>query len=407
MRILFVHKQILFPRDTGGKIRVLNLLKHLGRWHEVTYVANLRPGEEKYLPQMKDLGLRLETVTGETSRRGGARFYAGVMKNLFSRYPFTISRNYDPQVRSKIEKLLSGEPFDLAICDTIVMARHMIGLPMPACILLQHNVEAQILRRHAEISKGFLKRRYMSDQRRKMVKFERECGKCFDTVIAISELDKLQFEREYGWNKVHAIDTAVDEDFFQNDGMREIADRVVFLGSMDWMPNQDGVGWFVREVWPRIRRSRSSATFHIVGRNPPTEIRKLSAVPGVFVVGGVDDIRPYLAEAAVVVVPLLVGGGTRLKIYEAMAMNRAVVSTRIGAEGLPVVPDEHYLEADEPPKFAEAVLRLLTDAPQRLKLGQTADRFVRERYGSEKVARQFEEICIATVANRLAKKVGA
>jgi len=329
MKILFLHKQILFPRDTGGKIRVLNVLKHLGQWHEITYVSNLRAGEEKYLGQMKELGLRLETVSGETARRGGAKFYAGVLTNLVSQYPFTIARNYDSAVRAKVAALLSAESYDLVICDTIVMARHMVGLPTPPSILFQHNVEAQILCRHAEISSSRLKRFYMRDQWRKMVKFEKDCGRHFDAVIAVSEPDKAQFEREYGWSNVHAIDTAVDEEFFQNEGQGEIPGRVMFLGSMDWMPNQDGVRWFVREVWPAVLAVHPQASFHIVGRNPPAEIRALAAAPGVTVVGGVPDVRPHLAEAAVVAVPLLVGGGTRLKIYEAMAMKRAVVSTGI------------------------------------------------------------------------------
>ena len=219
-------------------------------------------------------------------------------------------------------------------------------------------------------------------------------------VIAVSEPDKALFQRDYGWDHVRAIDTAVDEEFFNNPGSSGILGRVMFLGSMDWMPNQDGVSWFVREVWPAVLARHPQATFHIVGRSPPAEIRALSAIPGVTVVGGVPDVRPHLAEASVVVVPLLVGGGTRLKIYEAMAMGRAVVSTAIGAEGLPVRPGEHYLAADDPASFAAAVCELLASPELRQRIGQTADRFVRESYGSAPVARQFESICKSVVDNR-------
>lgn len=398
MKILFVHKQILFPRDTGGKIRVLNLLKHLGSWHEVTYVSNLRPGEECFLPQMAELGLRMAVVPGTTSQRGGPRFYADVATNLFSRYPFTVSRNFDPTVRLKIAQLLAAEPFDLVICDTVVMARHTIGLRLPAHLLFQHNVEAQILRRHAEVAQGRLKRWFMQDQLRKMFSFEKDCGRHFDAVIAVSESDRYQFEREYGWNHVRAIDTAVDEEYFRNDGAAEVPERVLFVGSMDWMPNQDGVGWFAREVWPAVRAERPAATFHVVGRNPPAAVRTLETVPGVTVVGGVLDVRPHLAEAAVVVVPLLVGGGTRLKIYEAMAMRRAVVSTRIGAEGLAVEPGRHYLLADDPAVFARQVVTLLDSRALRDRLGGAADHFVRERCGSASIARHFEAICQDVIA---------
>ncbi len=400
LKILFLHKQILFPRDTGGKIRVLNLLKHLAKWHDVTYVANLRAGEEVHLPEMAGLGLRCELVPGESSGRGGARFYAEAVRNLVSEYPFTVSRNYDPRVRAKVAELLAAEPFDVLVCDTIVMARHTIGLAGPASVLFQHNVEAQILKRHADVAGGGLKRRYMRGQWRKMARFERECGRHFDAVVAVSEPDKALFARDYGWGHVHAIGTAVDEDFFRPGTAEEVSGRVLFLGSMDWMPNQDGVRWFVREVWPAVRAAHPGAAFHVVGRNPPAEVRGLAAVAGVTVVGGVPDVRPHLAAAAVVVVPLLVGGGTRLKIYEAMATGRPVVSTGIGAEGLPIVSGEHYIRADEPAAFAAAVAALLASAESRRALGRAADTFVRQSCGSEPVARQFDAVCRGVVARR-------
>lgn len=399
MKILFVHKQILFPRDTGGKIRVLNLLKHLAKWHEVTYVSNLRPGEEKHLEEMRKLGLRMEPIVGESSRRGGTKFYVEAIGNIFSSKPFTIARNFDPAVRARVGELLSSESFDLVICDTVVMAPHTIGHTDVASVLFQHNVEAQILRRHATIASRIPKRLYMRDQWRKMSRFEADCGGKFDAVIAVSELDKKLFEEDYGWSHVRAIDTAVDTEFFQDES-RGVQNRVTFLGSMDWMPNQDGVKWFVENVWNRIRTVRPEAEFHVIGRNPPADIVRLSSRPGVIIQGGVDDVRPYLAETTAFVVPLLVGGGTRLKIFEAMASGCAVVSTNIGAEGLSVVPGEHFLAADEPQLFADAVVKLLSDQRFRDGIRNAAKRLVRERFGCEPIARQFESICLDTVARK-------
>ncbi|HYM85724.1 MAG TPA: glycosyltransferase, partial [Pseudoxanthomonas sp.] len=330
MKILFLHKQILFPRDTGGKIRVLNLLKHLAKWHDVTYVCNLRPGEEALLPQMTALGLHMVPVTGEPPRRGGAGFLAAAAANLFSPRPYTIDRNYDPRVRDKVTELVATGEFDLVICDAVQMARHTIGLKLPPTVLFQHNVEAQILERHAQVSEGALKRAYLSDQFRKMKAFERSCGDHFDHVIAVSRQDEQIFRAQYGWSNVDAIDTAVDAEFFQPRAGVEVEGRVMFLGSMDWMPNQDGVKFFADLVWPRVLEKHPSATFSIVGRNPPQAVQDLAKRPGIEVLGSVPDVRPHLAQAAVVAVPLLVGGGTRLKIYEAMAMAKPVVSTTIG-----------------------------------------------------------------------------
>lgn len=397
MKILFVHKQILFPRDTGGKIRVLNVLQHLARRHSVTYLCNLRRGEERYLPQMEALGLRMAAVPGEAAPHGGIRFYANAFTNILSPRPYSVNRNFDPAVRRRVAAELKQEPYDLLICDCVQMARHTIGLRAPASILFQHNVEAQILKRHSEVAASWPKRAYMRSDWHKMRRFERACGRHFDTVIAVSDRDRDIFAQAYGWRHVQVIDTAVDTEYFQPSTAGEIDGRVVFVGSMDYMPNQDGIVYFVREVWPRIRQARPNATFQIVGRNPPVQVLALGAEPGVEVAGGVPDVRPHLAQAAVVVVPLLVGGGTRLKIYEAMASGKAVVSTTIGAEGLPLTPGEHFLQADTSEQFATAVARLLDDASLRAELGGAANRFVRERYDSETVSRQFEDICAATV----------
>src|SRR5690606_11560917 len=344
-QILCLHKQILSPRATGGKIRVLNLLQHLARWHDVTYVCNLRQGEEELLPQMAALGLRVEAVPGEASPHGSPRFLAGAVANLASPRPYAIDRNYDARLRTRIEQLVRSERYDLVICDTVQMARHTIGLDLPPTILFQHNVEAQILERHAQVSEGGLMRAYMFNQFRKMEAFEGLCGRHFDHVIAVSRQDAEIFGKRYGWRHVDAIDTAVDTGFFEPRPQDEVEGRVMFLGSMDWLPNQDGIRFFCDEVWPEVIPQRPLAAYQLVCGNPHLSVRAVSDIPGIASTGSVHDERPNLAQAWVVVVPLLVGGGTRLKIFESMALARATVSTTIGAEGLPVVPGTHFLQA--------------------------------------------------------------
>jgi glycosyltransferase involved in cell wall biosynthesis len=397
VKILYIRSQILFPHDTGGKIRALNILKHLACWHDVTYLCNVRPAEEPYCPEMRAIGVRLEGMPKVASAPRSVRYYGHVAANLLSPYPFTVARNYDPALRARARALARDEDFDLLICDSVQMARHMLGVRGPARVLFQRNVEAQLLRRHAETDAGLLRSRYMAIQWRKMRRFEAACGAWFDATIAVSEPDRRTFAEVYGWSNVHAIDTAVDVDYFRPAGRAEAEDRVLFLGSMDWLPNQDCVAHFVRDIWPSIRRARPGATFHVVGRNPPPEIERLSGKDGIVVTGTVPDVRPHLEEAAVVVIPLRVGGGTRLKIFEAMAMGKAVVSTTIGAEGLPVTPGEHIILADDPAAFAAAVTGLLAAPERRAGLGTAALHLVTERFGTETVARQFDSICRNTV----------
>ena len=400
MKILFVHKQLLFPRDTGGKIRALNIVRHLARWHELTYLCNIRPGEEEAARAMRDLGLRLEAIPKRDAPRLSPAFYRDLSRNLLSPHPFAVARNYDPEMERRAGELARLERFDLAICDTVQMARHVAGLEIPAKVLFQHNVEAQILERHARAAPGRLRSGYMALQGRRMRRFESGCGEHFDAVVAVSELDRRAFESDYGWSHVEAIETSVDLDYFRPSDAPEVPGRVAFVGSMDWLPNEDGVRHFARHCWPSIRRAMPGATFQVVGRNPPPVVSRLSGSGGIEVVGAVPDVRPYLAEAQVAVVPLQVGGGTRLKIFEAMGMGKAVVSTTVGAEGLPVEHGRHLILADEPGEFAGAVASLLDDPARRSALGRSALHLVTERFGTESIARQFDRICRRAVEAR-------
>jgi glycosyltransferase involved in cell wall biosynthesis len=400
MKILFLNKRVLFPADTGGRIRTLNVVRHLARWHELTYVCGLQPGEEQYEASMRGLGLTLETVPWREAPRGSAAFYRGLAANVFSRFPFNVSKDYDPALRARAARLLESGRHDLVICDFVQMGRNALGLPARASVLFQHNVEAEIFERHARTDKGWLRRRFMAYQAAKMRHFEETAGRRFDAVIAVSERDKRAFEERYGWRHVQVIDTAVDTEFFRPAPEPEDPWRLVFVGSLDWLPNQDGIEWFVREVFPLIRARCPAIHFQIVGRNPPPGMLELAASAGVELVGTVADVRPYLARAAAVVVPLRIGGGTRIKIFEAMAMQKAVVSTALGAEGLPVTSGENILIADTPQDFAAAVTGLLNDSERRGTIARAARRLVEDNYSAETVARQFERICRETVESR-------
>jgi glycosyltransferase involved in cell wall biosynthesis len=189
------------------------------------------------------------------------------------------------------------------------------------------------------------------------------------------------------------VPTGVDVDYFRPSGtVAREAMSLVFTGSMDWMPNEDGIRWFVDEVLPRIHAVNPGVVLTVVGRNPPPAIQSLAARdPRVRVTGTVPDVRPFLESAAVFVVPLRVGGGTRLKIYEALAMECALVTTTIGAEGLPIEPGSHALMADDPQAFAAAVLRLLSEPAEAARLGRTGADFVRAHFGWDRVARVFAQ----------------
>jgi glycosyltransferase involved in cell wall biosynthesis len=194
------------------------------------------------------------------------------------------------------------------------------------------------------------------------------------------------------------VPTGVDTEFFQPSGDQAIdPHNVVFTGSMDWLPNEDAIRYYTDQILPLIRRAIPDATLTVVGRNPYPGLVELSRRdPSVVVTGRVDDVRPYIERAAAYVVPLRIGGGTRLKIFEAMAMEKAIVSTSIGAEGLPVRDGRELRIADTPETFAASLADLLKNPEAAKELGQEAGRVVRERFGWIGVAKRFSEICETT-----------
>jgi glycosyltransferase involved in cell wall biosynthesis len=228
-----------------------------------------------------------------------------------------------------------------------------------------------------------------------MVDFEAATCPKFDSVVAVSREDREQMEREYGVENVYDVPTGVDTDFFRPSNQRERKPHnLVFTGSMDWLPNEDAIRYFTEHIMPRIKRSVPDVTLTVVGRDPYPGLVELSKQdPSVIVTGRVEDVRPYMDEAAVYIVPLRIGGGTRLKIYEAMAMEKPIVSTSIGAEGLPVTNGTEILLADTPESFADSVVRLFQNTDLAEQIGQRGAARVRKEFGWESVADSFAAIC--------------
>ena len=411
VRILFLQKRLLLPSDTGGKIRTLNVLRHLAKWHEVTYLCNLQKSEHVYIEEMRAIGVDLRTIPWVEAPRRSLRFLAFAVQNLFSKYPLTVDKDYDPKLRRTATELALEGTYDLLICDFVQMAKNCLHLSLPK-LLFQHNVESEVLERLSQRSTGPWAW-YLRQQARRMRRFESVAGADFDCVLAVSRRDQQQFQERYHWNHVKLIDTAVDTDYYSasvskpESKLATKVSNVIFVGSMDWPPNREGVQHFVKSIWPRVLVRYPHVKFTIVGRNPPASILDLERNPGVSVTGTVSDTRPYINSASISVVPLYSGGGTRLKIFEAMAMKSPVVSTTIGAEGLEVTDGEHLLIRDTEERIAEAVCDLITDSALRERLSLAGYQLVHDRYTSEIVAKQFEQHCLDTVTACKERKSGA
>ena len=396
MKILWLKTELLHPVDKGGKIRTYHLLKQLKSDHHITYLT-LDDGSapanaaDDALEYCHDL-IRIPHVNREKFSAG---FYAELALNLASSLPYAIGKYKSPQMTGAIVDLTSKDKFDVVICDFLAPAVNIPRELKTPVVLFQHNVEAAIWKRHYEVQKNAAKRLFLYRQWRKMQQFERAVCRRVDRVISVSEADSETMEKDYDVAKVYDVPTGVDIDFFRPSTAIPIQpNSLVFTGSMDWLPNEDAINYFTQEILPLIRHSIPEVSITVVGRNPSAKLQEIGRRDSSFTVTGrVDDVRPYIERAAAYIVPLRIGGGTRLKIYEAMAMERAVVSTTVGAEGLPLTSGKEILIADTPAAFAESVVSLLANPDTAREYGTRAASTVREQFGWARAAERFAEVC--------------
>jgi sugar transferase (PEP-CTERM/EpsH1 system associated) len=394
MRIVWLKTELLHPIDKGGRIRTYHMLRQLCRDHRVTYLT-LDDGTAA--PDARDRAQEycheLVTVPFRTEAKRSAAFYRELLGNVFSALPYAIAKYRVPAFTQAIRD--AARNADVVVCDFLFPSVNVPnGLATPV-VLFQHNVEAQIWERHAAHAGNALKRTYMREQWRRMRRFEaQECAR-FDHVIAVSDEDAALLKRDYSLRDVSAVPTGVDTEYFAPSGnVERVDDELVFTGSMDWLPNEDAMQWFTADIWPLIRKRVPNVKLSIVGRTPSPAVQELAVkYSGVAVTGSVPDVRPYLERGSVFIIPLRIGGGTRLKVFEAMAMEIPVVSTRVGVEGLPLTEGAEYIAADEAQSFADAVVRLLQDRARAKALAHAAAARVRSEFGWGEVARRFAQIC--------------
>jgi glycosyltransferase involved in cell wall biosynthesis len=386
MKVLWVNANFLHPTTKGGQIRTLEMLRRLHRRHEIHYAALEDPQHPEGAERAREYCYRAYPFRANIAPRHSLRFWGQVAAGVVDRLPVAIRRFRCAAMESALRELGAKERFDAAVCDFLVSAVHFPALER--AVLFQHNVETIIWRRHAATARYGIQREYFRRQAERMFEFEARACRRAAQVVAVSGEDAKTMSELFGICQVTAIPTGVDIEYFRRPASAEPVADLVFVGSMDWMPNIDGMTWFFEEAWPWIAQKRPGTTVAVVGRRPPKSLERYPAL----ITGTVADVRPYLWGSRVSIVPLRVGGGTRLKIYEAMAAGLPVVATRIGAEGLAVRDGEHLLLADTPQEFAERCLALLDDASLGARITDTAWRLVAENFSWEQVAQAFERV---------------
>ncbi len=394
MHVAILDEELPYPPTSGKRIRTYNLVKRLATTHRITYLChqNANPHEARNAEtHLKHLGIEPRIVPRSVPPKRGWRFAARLFANLFSPLPYSVVTHRSRALSQAIRELAAAQRIDLWHCEWTPYAESVKTLANVPWVVMAHNVESTIWQRLAENESNPARRWYIQHQHRKFRTFERWAYSHATRCIAVSDLDAHQLRREFGARQVDVVDNGVDIDFFTPSAEPRDPATVLFLGSLDWRPNLDAVRLLIDRVFPEVRRERPQTRLQIVGRNPPEWLWQSAERPGVEIHANVADVRPFLRRATLLAVPLRIGGGSRLKILEALACGTPVVSTRIGAEGLDLNPGIHLDLVDDIPQMADAMIQVLRDPTRRHLQTLAGRRLVVERYGWDILATKLDE----------------
>ncbi len=391
MNILQITKKFPYPVIDGEVIAINNLTKgfaDLG--HRVTVLAlNTQKhyfDSAKLPPNIKAQAKYL-AVDINTEVRAGAAFF-----NLFTTQSYNIERFWSAAFEQKIAETLASQNFDLIVLETIYSMRYIdvIRKHTKAKVALRtHNVEYLIWERLYNEEKKPLKKLYLKLLASRLKRFELEHLNKADLLLPVSEADMAMFKQHGCTIPYHIAPIGYDLSQLQTPAQQS-ENAVAFIGSLDWMPNREGVDWFMDKVWPKVTAQKPDAKFYLAGRNFPAEVKNMQ-VPGLVVVGEVEDARQFVSSKAISIVPLFAGSGMRVKIIEAMALGRAIISTTVGAEGINYTNGADIIIANDADTFAAAVLKALNNETLRQSLGQQAQILVNTQYNNH-------NICMAIIA---------
>lgn len=390
----------------GASTRNYYLLKALASKHCVSLLALVdsnEVGEDGDVPPfLQNLTSTMQMVT----RPAAASKRLQQLMTLLQGKSYILETHTVAQMQEAIDVLLTRDRYDAVLFESVLVAGYRVPEGIKV-IIDQHNIEHELLWRTYQYEKAWVRKTYNWLESRLLKSFEIECCQRADIVLVTSERERQVLKSLLPSPVIEAVSATIDtmqtivfrlsrtvievvpngvdlEAFTRDCAEQEVANRIVFTGTMDYYPNINAVLFFAEHCWPLIRAHVPTATWQIVGRNPSPEVRNLVELPGVSVTGSVADVRPFLAESAVAIVPLLIGSGTRLKILEALAMEKAVVSTSVGCEGLSLVPGKHLLVADQADAFAQAVVTFLRNAAMRTAFGAAGRALVGAEYSWER-----------------------
>jgi glycosyltransferase involved in cell wall biosynthesis len=402
LHIAILDEELPYPPTSGKRIRTYSLLRRLAHRHRLTFFAHRQPDPLEALlaqQELHRLGIHTVVLDRPLPSKGGPTFYARLAGNLLSPLPYSVAVHAAPAYVQAVRQYAQRHPVDLWHCEwtpyaQVLRAAFPQQLHRLRWTVMAHNIESLIWQRYAAVEAHPLKRWYMARQQSKFERFERWAYSAATVPIAVSATDARCMQERFGVSRVAVVDNGVDLDYFrpQRDVERNPY-QLLFLGSLDWRPNLDAVVLLLDHIFPAVRAQQPQATLAIVGRRPPHWLRlRCQQLPAVQLYPDVTDVRPFLASCGLLVVPLRIAGGTRLKILEAIACATPVLSTTIGAEGLHLQPQRDILIADTPEQFIAAIGDAFRRPLEIQDMAEAARNTIGQHYSWDLLAQQLDEI---------------
>ncbi|MBZ5515140.1 MAG: glycosyltransferase [Acidobacteriia bacterium] len=396
MKLVWLSHFIPFPPRGGSRQRSFNLIRHISRRYETHLVALNMQGETRerateYASELRKYCVEVE-IWDPPYRWRGARWWAQLALSPFYHHPYGGRALWSPALGRRWEGVLAGNPDALVHFDSIDLALYFPPAAGVRKVLNHHNCESAMSERRAAREPNPLKRVYLRQQARKLRRLEEETCHQFDINLTVSELDTRTLLQRNPQAHCHVVENGTDTEYFHPSGTAPEPNTLIFAGGLSWYPNVSGIQYFARDIWPLLKRQSPGIRWYLAGRSPAAAVIQVAkSGPDITLVPDPQDIRPWIWKAAVFVCPIIDGGGTRLKILDALAMGKAVVSTTIGAEGLDVTPGEHLLVADTPADFAGSVAQALADDNLRQRLAACGRALAERLYSWGMVSQHLEE----------------
>lgn len=412
MRILWLSHLVPYPPKGGVLQRSFYLLRELSKYHEVDLLAfnqkdliaplyngDIERGLADAYEELSKICRDVKFFDIQCDAKASGKKILG-LTSLFSRYPYTINWLRSSAFSEALSEKIVHENYDLVHLDTISLDIYRPLLGKLPCTLDHHNIESHMLLRRARQEKSLLKRVYFLQEGIRLQRFEKRVCPKYQGHITCSDIDSERLNRISPSSNIKTIPNGVDTSFFAPKGLKQKEATLIFVGTMGWYPNIEAVLFICSEIMPRLRKSRPGVTLQIVGANPPEQVKKFGyEYDDISVLGFVDEVRDFIEKATVYVCPIMDGGGTKLKILDALAMEKPIVAHKIASEGINVIDGENILLADQADEYSQLIVRLIDSESERSRLGKAARKLAVEQYDYVSIGKSLSDYYVKLTGN--------